>query len=207
MKLLFSALSAILVILSPTCCAENRLEELKKEMGSIRIVVMETNLGTIEIALFEEKSPITVTNFLTYVDDGFYNGTIFHRVIQGFVIQGGGFTPDFSLKKTKESIKNEAGNRLQNKRGRIAMARTGIVDSATSQFFINLKDNAMLDHKNETVNGYGYAVFGEVVEGMDIIDLISSVATGEKFMDPENKRGLYYDVPLETVVIKSIKRK
>jgi cyclophilin family peptidyl-prolyl cis-trans isomerase len=207
MKLLFSVLGSIAIVLSPVCFAENRLEHLEKEMGSISIVVMETNLGTVEIALFEEKSPITVANFLAYVDDGFYNGTIFHRVIKDFVIQGGGFTPEFSLKKTKERIKNEAKNGLTNKRGRIAMARTGIIDSATSQFFINLKDNAMLDHKNETVSGYGYAVFGEVIEGMDTIDLIGSVATGEKFMDPENKRGLYYDVPLETVVIKSIQRK
>ncbi|MGB3974990.1 MAG: peptidylprolyl isomerase [bacterium] len=176
-------------------------------MGSVSVIVMETSLGTIEIALFQDKSPLTVSNFLQYVDDGFYDGTIFHRVVKDFIVQGGGFTPDFSLKKTKEAIKNEAKNGLKNKRGRIAMARTGIIDSATSQFFINLKDNSMLDHKDESANGYGYAVFGQVIKGMEVVDQIGSMETGERFMDPENKRGLYHDVPLNTITIKSITRK
>ena len=207
MKLLLSLVGLISVAISPICQAENIMEQLEKEMGSINVVVIETNLGIIEIALFQDKAPITVSNFLKYVDDGFYDGTIFHRIVKDFIVQGGGFTPDFSLKKSKESIKNEAKNGLKNKRGRIAIARTGIIDSATSQFFINVKDNSMLDHKDATATGYGYAVFGQVIKGMDIIDQISSVPTGEKFMDPENKRGLYNDVPLDTILIKSISRK
>lgn len=208
MKLLLLIIALISVWLPSMCMAEdNVIDQLEKEMGSISIVVLETNMGTIEIALFQDKAPLTVTNFLQYVDDGFYDGTIFHRVIKDFIIQGGGFTPDFSLKKTKEGIKNEAKNKLKNKRGRIAMARTGIIDSATSQFFINLKDNSMLDYKDDSVTGYGYAVFGQVIKGMDIVDLIGAIATGEKFLDPENKRGLYHDVPMNTVTIKTIHKK
>lgn len=207
MKLFLSLLGFITIWLPPLCMAENTIDQLEKEMGSVSVIVMETNLGTIEIALFQDKSPLTVSNFLQYVDDGFYDGTIFHRVVKDFIVQGGGFTPDFSLKKTKEAIKNEAKNGLKNKRGRIAMARTGIIDSATSQFFINLKDNSMLDHKDESANGYGYAVFGQVIKGMEVVDQIGSMETGERFMDPENKRGLYYDVPLNTITIKSITRK
>ncbi len=186
--------------------AEESLEELKKQMGDITVVTMETSRGTVKLALFDSKSPVTVKNFLQYVDEEFYDGTIIHRIIPGFIIQGGGLTAEFELKKTHDSIKNEAVNGLKNKRGTIAMARTGIIDSATSQFFINLSDNDILDHKNDTPTGYGYAVFGKVVSGMDVIDDIADQPTGEKFMDPENKRGLYYDVPVETILIRSIRR-
>jgi cyclophilin family peptidyl-prolyl cis-trans isomerase len=186
--------------------SDEAVEELETRLGSITVVTMETSMGTIMLGLFNEKSPETVRNFLRYVDENFYDGTIIHRVIPGFIIQGGGLTADFELKETHESIKNEAFNKLKNKRGTISMARTGIIDSATSQFFINLADNDVLDHKNDTVSGYGYAVFGQVISGMDVVDKIASRPTGEKFLDPENKRGLYFDVPVETVLINSIRR-
>src|SRR3972149_3391924 len=134
------------------------------------MVVMKTSMGTIKIELDEAKAPVTVKNFLAYVDEGFYDGTIFHRVIDGFMVQGGGFTADMTQKPTKPAIKNEAGNGLKNLRGTIVMARTSVVDSATAQFFINVVDNAFLDHRDETPGGFGYAVFGRVVEGMDVVD-------------------------------------
>lgn len=162
------------------------------------VVVMETNKGTIKIELWADKAPITVENFLRYTDNDFYDGLIFHRVISGFMIQGGGFDPDMVQKSTYEPIKNEATNGEANNRGTIAMARTNVVDSATSQFFINLEDNDFLNHTSETPRGYGYAVFGEVVEGMDVVDEIAGVATG-------NVRG-YGDVPNEPVVINSVSR-
>lgn len=161
------------------------------------VVLMETNYGPIEITLNAEKAPITVENFLKYVDDKFFDGTIFHRVIDGFMIQGGGMLPDMKEKdKGYKPIKNEAKNGLQNKRGTIAMARTNVVDSATSQFFINVKDNAFLNHVNDA--NYGYAVFGEVTKGIDVVDKIKGVATGFK--------GMHQDVPVEPVHIVSIKR-
>lgn len=159
-------------------------------------VEIKTNLGIMVAELYDDKAPVTVSNFMEYVNDGFYNGTIFHRVIKSFVIQGGGYDEKFNDKPTLEPIKNEAGNGLSNITGTLAMARTGIVDSATSQFFINLKDNLFLDHKNETAQGFGYAVFGKVVEGIDIVEKIGDVETGR-----------YYsmtDVPVETVVIEEI---
>jgi len=159
------------------------------------VVVMETSLGTVKMELFEKEAPISVKNFLDYADSGFYNGTIFHRVISGFMIQGGGFTTEFKQKPTKSPIKNEAANGLKNTRGTLAMARTGAPDSATSQFFINVVDNAMLNRPNP--DGHGYAVFGKVVEGMDVVDKIRAVKTGFS-------RG-FQDVPVEQVVIKSIK--
>lgn len=162
-------------------------------------VIMETSKGNIELELDAENAPVTVANFLAYVDESFYDGTIFHRVIPRFMIQGGGFTPDISQKKTKAPIKNEADNGLKNLRGTIAMARTQIVDSATAQFFINTVDNAFLDFRSPTINGYGYAVFGKVVSGMDVVDAISGVKTGWN-------RGMK-DVPVEAVVIKTIRRK
>lgn len=171
-------------------------KEAKK--GDKKMVVLETSLGTIKINLFADKAPKSVENFLKYVDEGYYNGTIFHRVIDGFMIQGGGFTPDMNQKTTHAPITNEAANGLKNTRGTLAMARTNVVDSATSQFFINVKDNAFLDHRDKTPNGFGYAVFAEVVEGMDVVDKIKAVAT-------TNKAG-HSDVPATPVVIKSASR-
>lgn len=161
------------------------------------IVLMETSAGNIKIELDAEKAPETVKNFLAYTSEGFYNGTIFHRVIPSFMIQGGGFTPDMQQKPTKPPIKNEAGNGLKNLVGTIAMARTGVVNSATAQFFINVKDNAFLDHRDESDAGFGYAVFGKVVEGMEAVKKIEGVATGNK--------GMFQNVPNEPVVIKSVK--
>ena len=165
---------------------------------AVEVVVIETNHGDITVELDNEKAPISVANFLTYAESNHYDGTIFHRVIKDFMIQGGNFTPDMSPKKTLAQIKNEAGNGLRNLRGTIAMARTGVVDSATSQFFINLKDNDFLDHKDTSVRGYGYAVFGKVIKGMDVVDKIGTTKT-HTF-----KR--FRDVPAEPVVIKSVKR-
>jgi len=161
------------------------------------VVQIETSKGNIKVELDKEKAPVTVTNFVAYVNDKFYDGTIFHRVIPTFMIQGGGFDEKMSQKPTKPPIKNEAGNGLQNKRGTIAMARTGVVDSATAQFFINVKDNDFLNHRDDSNQGYGYAVFGKVIEGMDVVDKIKDVPTGNK--------GGFQDVPVETVVIKSIR--
>ncbi len=160
------------------------------------MVVMTTSHGDITIALDAKKAPISVENFLQYVDDGFFDGTIFHRVISGFMIQGGGMNPDMSQKSTREPIKNEAGNGLKNKRGTLAMARTQVVDSATAQFFINLVDNSFLNHSSRD---YGYAVFGHVIVGMDVVDKIGSVRTGSK--------SGHGDVPLEPVTILSARRK
>jgi peptidyl-prolyl cis-trans isomerase A (cyclophilin A) len=163
------------------------------------VVVLETSMGSITIELDRAKAPITVDNFLKYVDDGFYNNTIFHRVIPNFMIQGGGMTQDLREKKTTyPSIKNESTNGLKNKRGTIAMARTSVPDSASSQFFINLKDNEFLDRAN-AADGVGYAVFGKVTEGMDVVDKIAKVQTVRK--------GPHEAVPVEPVIIKSAKRK
>lgn len=162
-------------------------------------VVMETTLGTIEIELDAEKAPVTVANFLSYVDDKFYDGTIFHRVIKKFMIQGGGFTPNMNQKETKDAIRNEAQNGLRNDRGTIAMARTMVVDSATAQFFINTVDNDFLNFRSADVRGYGYAVFGKVTSGMEVVDKIEAVAT--------TTRGYMGDIPVETVLIKSVRRK
>ena len=159
-----------------------------------KTVVLETSLGKIILDLFDDKAPVTVKNFLDYVADGFYDGLIFHRVIPGFMVQGGGFEPGMKQKETQAPIKNEADNLVKNMRGTIAMARTSVVDSATAQFFINLKDNAFLDHRSKRQDEYGYAVFGQVTEGMDIVDSIAAVKTAS--------RGLHDDVPVEDVVIK-----
>ena len=159
--------------------------------------VMETSMGNIKIELFKDKAPISVRNFLSYVKEGYYDGLIFHRVIKTFMIQGGGLTPDMQPKKTKFAIKNEATNGLSNKRGTLAMARTAVVDSATSQFFINVVDNPFLDNKGKTPDLFGYAVFGQVIEGMDVVDAIREVKTGHK--------GGHSDVPVEPVMINSIK--
>ena len=162
------------------------------------VVLMETSLGNITIELDQVKAPITVKNFLSYVDEKFYDSTIFHRVISNFMIQGGGFTADMQQKRAKAPIKNEAGNGLKNMTGTLAMARTNVVNSATAQFFINVVDNDFLDHQNTTPQGFGYAVFGKVIEGMDVVDKIKAVKTGSKMG--------FSDVPAEAVVIKSVKR-
>jgi cyclophilin family peptidyl-prolyl cis-trans isomerase len=161
------------------------------------VVVIKTSMGEIKVELAADKAPITVKNFLEYVDAKHYDGTIFHRVIPQFMIQGGGFTPDMQQKPTRAPIKNEAGNGLKNTNGTIAMARTGVVDSATSQFFINVKDNAFLDHRDETPAGFGYAVFGKVVSGMDVVKKIEAVPTSSK--------GSHENVPTTPVVIESIR--
>lgn len=174
---------------------QGQADNVKSEAeGGNPVVIMSTSKGDIKIELFKDKAPITVENFLSYANDGFYDGTIFHRVIPNFMIQGGGFTPDFNQKPTKQPIKNEATNGLKNERGTLAMARTQVVDSATSQFFINLADNSFLDNG---IRDYGYAVFGKVIDGMDVVDAIGAVETGHK--------GMYGDVPQEDVVIKSVK--
>lgn len=172
---------------------DSKVSELKP------VVIMETNMGNVEIELDGEKAPISTKNFLRYVDEGFYSGTIFHRVIKDFMIQGGGFTKDMSQKSTHEQIKNEATNGLKNLRGTLAMARTSVVDSASSQFFINTVDNTFLNHTSPDPRGYGYAVFGRVTSGMDVVDKIRAVQT-------TMKSGMA-DVPAETVEIKSMKRK
>ncbi len=147
--------------------------------GSNSQVVMETSMGPVKIELFQDKAPITVKNFLDYVDDKFYDGTIFHRVIEDFMVQGGGMTPDMTEKPARRPIRNESSNGLRNERGTLAMARTNDPDSASSQFFINVKDNAFLDKANAP-DRYGYAVFGRVVEGMDVVDKIRAVRTGAR---------------------------
>ncbi len=159
-------------------------------------VTMETSVGTITLELDGEKAPETVKNFVKYAKDGFYDGTIFHRVIDGFMIQGGGFTRDMNQKATREPIRNEAMNGLRNRRGTIAMARTMVPDSATSQFFINLVDNDFLDFTAPTAQGYGYAVFGEVTDGMEVVDAIAKVKTG--FAGP------HQNVPEEAIVIRKV---
>ena len=161
-------------------------------------VIIETSKGTMEADLFEDKAPKTVANFLRYVDEKFYDGTIFHRVIQGFMIQGGGFTPDMEQKPTHEPVVNEARNRVSNERGTLAMARTQVVDSATCQFFVNHADNAFLDFRSPDPQGYGYCVFGKLVSGLDVLDAIAKEPTGN--------RGYHSDVPLQPVVILSVRR-
>ena len=161
------------------------------------VVLMATSKGEVKIELFQKEAPETVTNFLAYVSEGFYDGTIFHRVIPGFMIQGGGFTEAMQQKPTKPAIKNEAANGLTNETGTLAMARTNMVDSATSQFFINVNDNDFLNHKDTSMQGFGYCVFGRVIEGMDIVSAIERVATG--------RRGMHQDVPQEPIIIQSMK--
>ncbi len=156
-------------------------------------VQFDTNKGTIVIELNQEKAPLTVENFLSYVKSGFYDGVIFHRVIPNFMIQGGGFTPDMQQKPTQENINNEANNGLKNIKGSIAMARTSAPHSASSQFFINVKDNSFLDFTSETPQGWGYAVFGQVINGIEVVEAIENVTTGIV--------GPYSDVPKEAVII------
>jgi cyclophilin family peptidyl-prolyl cis-trans isomerase len=159
-------------------------------------VYVKTNVGGFTLELYPDKAPVTVENFLNYVEKGYYGETIFHRVIKGFMVQGGGFTSDMRQKDTAPPIKNEADNGLKNKKYTIAMARTNVVDSATSQFFINTVDNTGLDHKNKSQSGYGYCVFGKVIEGTEVIDKIEAAKTTTK--------GSYADVPVKPVVIKAM---
>ncbi len=175
------SVAALILMTSQVATAESPRVELK------------TSLGSIVLELYPDKAPKSVANFLQYVNDGFYDGTIFHRVIDGFMIQGGGFTPDFDQKETREPIENEAANGLQNTTGTVAMARTGDPHSATAQFFINVADNDFLNHTAPTPQGWGYTVFGKVVEGMDVVDKIRQVATGQ--------RGPFEGVPTTPVVI------
>lgn len=185
---LFLVLIAVLIM----GCAK-MADETKKE-----IAVIDTSMGIIKVELDRQNAPLTVNNFVNYANNKFYDRLIFHRVMAGFMIQGGGLDENLSQKDAYASlVKNEAKNGLKNLRGTIAMARTSMIDSATSQFFINVIDNSFLDHKDETPRGYGYAVFGKVVKGMDVVDAISMVETG-------SKNG-FDDVPLETIKINSIR--
>jgi len=157
------------------------------------MVTFKTNHGDITLELYADKTPKTVENFLSYVQDGFYDNTIFHRVIDGFMIQGGGMTPDMEQKETKAPIENEANNGVANEAGTIAMARTNDPHSATAQFFINVKDNDFLNFSSESMNGWGYCAFGKVTEGMDVVEKIKNVKTGNY--------GYHQDVPVEAVII------
>jgi cyclophilin family peptidyl-prolyl cis-trans isomerase len=159
------------------------------------MIRFETSLGDFTIELFEKEAPESVANFTRYIDDGFFDGTIFHRIVPGFVIQGGGFTEDMTQKKTKPPVKNEADNGLKNKRGTLSMARTNDINSATSQFFVNLKDNDFLDNSR---GNFGYAVFARVTDGMNVVDKIAAVETGRK--------SGFDDVPTEAVIMKSVRR-
>jgi cyclophilin family peptidyl-prolyl cis-trans isomerase len=186
-------LSAMLVVLalSFAACA---VAGLKKPNPK---VLMQTSMGEITLELFADKAPVSVDNFIQYVNAGFYTNTVFHRVIRGFMIQGGGFDKDLVQKETRQPIENEAGNGLSNRRGTLSYARTMVVNSATSQFFINHADNTGLDHRDETPNGFGYAVFGKVLKGMDVVDKIAETPTG-------SKNGMQ-DVPVTPVLILSVK--
>jgi peptidyl-prolyl cis-trans isomerase B (cyclophilin B) len=183
---------AVMVFVAPT-----EAEKMKNERNPV--VVMKTSMGDMEIELYKDEAPISVQNFLWYVDNGFFDGLIFHRVIDNFMIQGGGFTPDMKKKAGNAPIENEATNGLSNDKYTIALARTGVVHSATSQFFINNRDNASLNHRNTTQQGFGYCVFGKVIEGQKVVDQISKVQTG-------SKNGMN-DVPVETVVIEKVYRR
>ena len=187
MKQLLSSISSIVVfigLISLTGCSENK---------EIKVITFETTLGPIVIELFEEEAPITSKNFLEYAESGFFNGTLFHRVIPGFVIQGGGMESGMVDKRGKDPIQNEANNGVKNLKWTLSMARTNEPHSASSQFFINLVNNSSLDHTEETIQGWGYAVFGEVVDGFEIVEAIAAVATGNS--------GFHQDVPIEEISI------
>ena len=186
---------ATLVLVAAGLCLAAGLDAREKEVSMVRIT---TTMGDITLELYPDKAPETVGNFLRYVDDGFYKGTVFHRVIRNFMIQGGGFDARLNKKSTREPIRNEAANELKNQRGTIAMARTSVPDSATAQFFINAVDNPSLDFRDPSAAGIGYCVFGRVVEGMDVVDAIQAVATGTV--------GGFRDVPRQEVVIREAAR-
>lgn len=190
MRLLANGLISLLAATSIALAAESP----KKMSEPTTKVKFETSLGAFVVQLNAAKAPVTVENFLSYVEEGHYDGTIFHRVIPGFMAQGGGYTADFKQKPTHKPIKNEADNGLLNKRGTIAMARTPDPNSASSQFFINYVDNAFLDYKSPTPQGWGYAVFGEVVEGMNVVDEMAKIPTGPGGPMPS-------DVPKTPIVV------
>lgn len=168
-------------------------------VASAQVVDIKTNYGVISLELFADKAPETVANFLRYADEGFYDRTVFHRVIPGFMAQGGGYTTAYEKKDTRDPIRNEAGNGLSNERGTIAMARTGDPHSATAQFFINHVDNRSLDHRGPTASGWGYTVFGRVIDGLVVLDEIAKQPTGPG-------AGFRSDVPLKPIIIESIRR-
>ena len=184
------------LVLLATCCLAMTLHSPDAAAQNSPVVLIETSLGAITVKLDRANAPISVENFLQYVSDGHYSGTIFHRVIKGFMIQGGGFTTDMRQKPTRDPIENEATNGVDNARGTLAMARTNVVDSASSQFFINTVNNDALNNRGTTQQTYGYAVFGRVTAGMDVVDKIESVATGTQ--------GPYANVPNTPVEIQSI---
>ena len=191
--------SIVATLLACSACSGPTKTERRPFMSDNPVVVIETNKGTITAELWADRSPGTVRNFLAYTDEGFFDGLIFHRVIPGFMIQGGGFDPDMTQKAAKANIKNEASLFARNDRGTLAMARTPDPHSASSQFFINLAKNEFLDFKEPTQQGFGYCVFGAVIDGMDVVDEIAKVPTGYK--------GPHGDVPIQAVIIISIKRK
>lgn len=196
MKRCVLSLLSFLILAAGVVRAEDAEQQSKVNKEANPMVLIETTLGDITLELYPDKAPVSVKNFLQYVDDSFYDDTIFHRVIGNFMIQGGGFTADFQKKPTRSPIINEASNGLKNETGTIAMARTGDPNSATSQFFINVVNNAGLDRPKP--DGHGYAVFGKVVSGMDVVNKIKAVATGTR-----NGHG---DVPIEDVVITKVSR-
>jgi len=208
-NLTFNCLVILFLAITTSCVGKNSNTKLSSDDKShkstpttksgMNVVVMKTNRGEIHIELNGDKAPITVKNFLDYVDKKYYDGTIFHRVIGNFMIQGGGFTKDLTQKKTESPIKNEADNGLVNTNGTVAMARTSVVDSATSQFFINLKDNTFLNHRDKTPRGYGYTVFGRVIKGMPVVNQIKMAKVMAK--------GQFQNLPTDSIVIESIRRK
>lgn len=199
MKLTSTAATILtLVVFTLSACSSDTTAPGESAAGNV--VVITTSLGSLEVELDEEAAPETVKNFLSYVEDEYYDGTIFHRVIKGFMIQGGGFDASYKKKPTKAPVKNEADNGLKNNLGTLAMARTNVVDSATSQFFINAADNDFLNHRSTKDAEYGYAVFGKVVSGLDVVKAIESSTT--------RSRGPgFSNAPVEAVVIESIRKK
>ena len=187
------ALGSLVRLLGALCLALALLAPANLAAQDKPVLVIETSMGNITVELNRARAPKSVENILAYVNSGFYDGTIFHRVISNFMIQGGGFTPDMARKTPRDPIQNEAGNGLKNRRGTLAMARTAEIQSATAQFFINVQDNSFLDHKGNSSRDFGYAVFGKVTDGMDVVDKIKNVKTGDG------------DVPTETVLIKTIR--
>ena len=213
MKSLISILAAVFLFAGGRALSQDNQTMKKNETtketktDAHPVVVMETSMGTIEIELYPDKAPKTVENFLSYVKDKYFDGTIYHRVINNFMIQGGGFTTDLKEKETKPAVINEADNGLKNSLGTIAMARTNDPNSATSQFFINVKDNDFLNFTSKTPQGWGYCVFGKVVNGMDVVNKIKSVKTGTKQFFTHGQNAPFQDVPMETVEIKSVRVK
>lgn len=194
-------LSLAVVLGSAACSQQDGTTESSRSGDTAEAVIIHTNRGDITVELFAEKAPETVANFLAYVDDGFYDGTLFHRVIKNFMIQGGGYDSSRQLRPTREPVRNEAANGLKNDTGMIAMARTNDPHSATSQFFINVKQNTFLDYKSEdSGQSWGYAVFGQVIDGMDVVRVIEHSPTGDE-------GGAFRDMPVEPVIIEGIERR